>query len=243
MLPQSSDDHGVTDDGEPTSSWRLLEGEDLKRRVKRLGTLPPYEARAAHRAGRQCARSAHPARLRPSRHQCLTRLPPRTSRWSRSSKVLDFGIPKHPGGAPLDNRGPWEPRVDCLSTYSPISTPLRQRVDFRADLWALGGVAYFMLTRRVPFGGRDPAVAGRHAACSRRRPGAPVLPRAKVRRLMQQALAARSWAARFGLRRSSPDSLDDAVRGKSRPAHRPSAGDLGALATLCGETAGPTPLR
>lgn len=70
-------------------------------------------------------------------------------------KLLDFGLVKHLGAA----TGPSLTQSDALTGtplyISPEALSDPSHIDHRADIYALGGVGYFLLTGRPPFEGRS----------------------------------------------------------------------------------------
>ena len=125
-------------------AMRLIAGEDLKRLVIREGPLPPGRAvelvrRAAagldaiHRAG-YVHRDVKPANVLVDRDGHVY--------------VSDFGLARQV----LDSVGPTGPGrwVGTLDYVAPEQIR-GERVDARADVYALGGVLAFVLTGRVPY--------------------------------------------------------------------------------------------
>ena len=142
-------DFGQATDGRLFCAMELLEGETLERKLVREKRLPWREVidlgiaacdalSAAHAAG-IVHRDLKPANL------FLTR--------SGQLKILDFGIAK----AGLDEREV----LDGLEGMALVGTPeymapeqaRRERVDARADVYALGCVLYELLTGERPFRG------------------------------------------------------------------------------------------
>jgi eukaryotic-like serine/threonine-protein kinase len=226
-------DHGVTRGGAPYIVMELLGGEDIKRRVKRLGPLPPaFVARIIAQAAKALGR-AHRLGIvhRDVKPDNLFILDVEGEPFV---KVIDFGIAKHAGED-----------LSMTATGSLMGTPFymspeqllgAKHVDFRADLWALGVVAYFMLIGRVPFPGEtlgSVAVAVNAAVFtppSVVRAGLPP----SVDAWMQKALA-RDPAARFGSAKELAEALELAV-GEISCVANPSAGDLAAAAPWMGAT-------
>ncbi|XXR84566.1 serine/threonine-protein kinase [Sorangium sp. So ce406] len=206
-------DHGITDAGVPYILMELLEGEDLKRRITRLGPLSLHELA---RVVRQVARALGRAHQLGIVHRDIK--PDNIFLADAEGqaffvKVLDFGVAKQPVS-----------RDQAMtSTGSSFGTPMymspeqllsAKHVDFRADLWALGVVGYYALTGRAPFTGETLGAlsvavnAGVFTLPSAVRPGVPRGVDAWVARALQ-----RDPAARFGSVKEMASALDEAVLG------------------------------
>jgi eukaryotic-like serine/threonine-protein kinase len=226
-------DHGVTCGGAPYIVMELLDGEDLKRRVKRTGPLPPA---VVARIIAQIAKALGPAHRLGIVHRDVKpdNLFVLDVEGEPFVKVLDFGIAKHA-----------EEDLAMTATGSVVGTPFymspeqllgAKHVDFRADLWALGVVAYFLLVGRVPFPGEtlgSVAVAVQAAVFtlpSAARTGLPP----SIDAWMQKALA-RDPAARFGSAKELAEALELAVDERER-ALNPFAADLAAAEPCMGAT-------
>jgi len=143
-------DHGVTSDGLPYMVMELLDGEDLSSCIKREGPLPlDHVARIvsqtckalgkAHRLG-----IVH-RDIKPSNIFLLD-----TEGDDIFVKVLDFGIAK-PGGGESSDVTSTGMIVGTILYASPEQLLNAKSVDFRADLWSLGVVAYRAMAGKLPF--------------------------------------------------------------------------------------------
>ncbi|UQA57932.1 serine/threonine-protein kinase [Polyangium aurulentum] len=171
-------DHGISSDGTPYIVMELLEGEDLRTRLGRLGTISVEETAAiitqvargltkAHAAG-IVHRDIKPDNIFLTDHD-----------GELFVKLLDFGIAKHAAQ---------ESELGMTGTGAMVGTPhymspeqilSARRVDLRSDLWSLGVVAYRALTSQVPFQGETLGAVciaierGAFVPPSQRRPGLP----------------------------------------------------------------------
>ena len=147
-------DFGVTEDQTLYFVMELLEGMDLERLVRRKGPLPANRVihiviqvceslEEAHRAG-LVHRDIKPANIHLGRLG-LT--------WD-FVKVLDFGLVKSLA-APVDehSHATAAGHVPGTPAYLAPELALGEPIDGRADLYALGGVAYFLLTGCLVFEG------------------------------------------------------------------------------------------
>jgi len=141
-------DHGVCD-GTPYIAMELLEGEDLERRLLRLGRIDP---RAVANITIQVARALAKAHAAGVVHRDLK---PANIYLARDGddevvKVLDFGIAKRatPGMAGNTKTGTL---LGTLYYMSPEQARGLKAVDHRSDLWSLGVVVYECLTGQLPF--------------------------------------------------------------------------------------------
>jgi hypothetical protein len=149
-------DYGRTEEGSLYYAMELLDGADLDRVVKVDGKQPV--ARVVHVLLQACQAlaTAHKAGLvhrdiKPG-NLFLCR------DWGSADlvKVLDFGLVKEMQGAP---------DAKLTSDGAILGTPLYMApemwmkpsgVDGRADIYSLGAVAYYMLTGRPVFDGKNP---------------------------------------------------------------------------------------
>ena len=137
---------GETEDGQLFFAMPLYDGETLKARIARMGTLPIADGlaiavqiarglQAAHRAG-----IVH-RDLKPANAVLLP---------DGGLKILDFGIARV-GDVTLTTSPGTLGTVAYMAPEQVRGEPL----DGRADLWALGVVLYEMLTGRRPFEGQQ----------------------------------------------------------------------------------------
>jgi serine/threonine-protein kinase len=141
-------DHGITPEGVPYIAMELLQGESLQKHLKRVGRLSPADtARViaqtckalgkAHQVG-IVHRDIKPANI------FLT-----DEDGELFVKLLDFGVAKHTDGD-----------LSMTRTNEKVGTPFymcpeqlisAKHVDYRADIWSIGIVAYHSLVGQVPF--------------------------------------------------------------------------------------------
>ena len=148
-------DFGVTDDGTLYYVMELLDGMDLDTLVARFGPLPPE--RAIHFLLQVCA-SLDDAHRNGLIHRDIKPANIVVSRVSAAwdfVKVLDFGLVKLDSARQSDDR-------DRLTNDNVVSgTPgfiapevvLGSEADHRVDIYALGCVAYWLLTGKLVFEG------------------------------------------------------------------------------------------
>jgi eukaryotic-like serine/threonine-protein kinase len=155
-------DYGRTPDGRFYYAMELLEGKTLEELVTQSGPLPP--GRVIHILLQLCGalseahgiglihRDIKPANI----HVC-----------ARGGvfdvvKVLDFGLVrefKNPTGIEYSNVGAV---VGTPLYFSPEAILTPEQVDARADIYGLGGVAYFLLCGVPPFSGKTLVELGWH---------------------------------------------------------------------------------
>jgi serine/threonine-protein kinase len=141
-------DYGVTEDGLWYYVMELLEGENLRTHVERMGPVPA--ARAVHLIG-QAARALGEAHERGIVHRDIK--PENLFLTSLGGehdfvKVLDFGIAKVTDVDSTMTGTGW-----VLGTPAWLSPEAAQgkEVDVRSDVYALGAVLYFLLSGSPPF--------------------------------------------------------------------------------------------
>jgi serine/threonine-protein kinase len=170
-------DAGLVDGETPYLVMELLDGEDLGRRMSRVG---PCEVKDVVRWVGQAARGLAAVHTEGIVHRdikpqnlFLTEID-----GEETLKVLDFGIARSTA-ARFSSTTATTQVIGTPFYMSPEQLTSPKRVDARTDLWSLSVVAYEALTGRVPFDGQTVgalAVAmdrGRFEPPSRVRPDLP----------------------------------------------------------------------
>jgi hypothetical protein len=149
-------DFGVADDGTFYYIMELLDGLDLDLLVSRYGPLPA--SRAVHLLTQVCE-SLEEAHERGLIHRDVK---PANIYVCRSGlrrdfvKVLDFGLVAHRVPAmPSDLRLTLPEHVLGTPTFMAPEVAMGQELDGRSDLYALGCVAYWLVTGRPVFDGSN----------------------------------------------------------------------------------------
>ena len=144
-------DHGVSEQGLPYIVMELLRGEDLAKRIERLGTRPLVEVVSIIA---QVARAVGTAHAQGIVHRDIK--PENVFLIEQSGdlfvKLLDFGIAKNAQDL-LSTRTSTGIMIGTPHFMSPEQLLSSKGVDFRSDLWSVAVVAYVALTGRLPFEG------------------------------------------------------------------------------------------
>jgi eukaryotic-like serine/threonine-protein kinase len=138
-------DYGVTQDGTFYYVMELLDGFDLQTLVEKFGKQPPE--RVAYLITQACD-SLHEAHEHHLVHRDLKPANIFTCRYGGELdfvKVLDFGLvmDRRPTEEELDDPG----LIGTPAIMAPEMVRFNAPVDQRADIYALGCVAYWLLTR------------------------------------------------------------------------------------------------
>jgi serine/threonine-protein kinase len=160
---------GKDPDGRPWIAFELLSGEGLDERLRREQYLSFADVapivddalrglEAAHRAG-VIHRDIKPANLFIEKRR-LTAREIAADEAEERTRILDFGVSKV--RAPKGARQKSEPSLTAYDAtlgsfayMAPEQVRGSARVDERADLYALGAVAFRALTGRLPFEGQN----------------------------------------------------------------------------------------
>ncbi|MEO8905595.1 MAG: serine/threonine-protein kinase [Polyangiaceae bacterium] len=143
-------DVNTSADGRPYIVAELLEGEELGKYLERLGRLPAEEAVHIVRQVCRALGAAHAAGIvhRDVKPENVFLAGP-----SATVKVLDFGISKV---AEFSDGLTKTGTVMGTPDYMAPEQARGDRVDARADIYAVGAILYRALTGRKPFEGSDP---------------------------------------------------------------------------------------
>jgi len=146
-------DYGRTPDGIFYYAMELLEGTNLDSLVARVG--PPSEARAVYLLKQACGSlaEAHAAGLVHRDVKPANLFLTRRGGMADFVKVLDFGLVKAAGGADEAHLTAANAVTGTPLYLSPEAVNEPDRLDARADVYALGAVAYYLLTGTPVFNG------------------------------------------------------------------------------------------
>jgi serine/threonine protein kinase len=144
-------DFGVTEDQTLYFVMELLEGMDLESMVKKYGPMPP--ARVIHIL-RQACESLAEAHARGLVHRDIKPANIHVGHVGILDdfvKVLDFGLVKSVSASSEVSLGTAVGRTPGTPAYMAPEMALGETVDGRADIYALGCVAYYLLTGKLVF--------------------------------------------------------------------------------------------
>jgi serine/threonine-protein kinase len=142
-------DHGVCE-GTPYIAMELLDGEDLGKRLHRVGRLPPRDAFAVVSQVCRALTKAHGLGivhrdLKPD-NIFLVRDDDR-----EIAKVLDFGIAKRDHNALGGSSTKTGAMLGTPYYMSPEQAQGTRSIDARSDLWSLAVIVYQCVTGALPF--------------------------------------------------------------------------------------------
>ena len=146
-------DFGVTGDGTFYYVMELLNGLDLQTLVARYGPLPPARTIFLLQQACESLAEAHDRGLihrdiKPANIQVC-----RMGHYADWVKVLDFGLVKVQGGGEQETGLTAPNMMTGTPAYLSPESAMGEPVDRRTDIYALGCVAYWMLTGRYVFTG------------------------------------------------------------------------------------------
>lgn len=149
-------DVNVTPDGQPYIVAELLQGEELGEYLERARKLPVPEAVRVVRQICKALGAAHETGVvhRDVKPENVFLTGDVSKLETASVKVIDFGISKvaQAGGEALTKTGV----VMGTPDYMAPEQARGERVDARADVYAVGAILYRALTGKKPFEGLDP---------------------------------------------------------------------------------------
>ena len=162
-------DMGTLETGQPFIVMELLEGEDLEKRLARLGRIDVREAVDCVLQALEAIAQAHAAGIVHRDLKPANLFVTVTPDGSEIVKVLDFGIAKLTDARPVDREGKRSGAITgehavlgSPSYMSPEQLRDSGKIDQRADLWALGTILYELVTGAPAFDG--PSLADIFAA-------------------------------------------------------------------------------
>ncbi len=166
-------DFGVTRQGVFYYVMELLRGIDLETLVKRHGPLPP--SRVVHILLQVCDSlgEAHGAQMVHRDIKPANIFVVKSGQQVDFVKVLDFGLVKLTGweeGVDQSARASTEGKVIGTPAYLAPELTVGGTVDGRTDLYALGCVAYYLLTGRLVFASTSPITMAVAHATERPKP-------------------------------------------------------------------------
>ena len=146
----------VSEDSAPYLVMELLQGEEISKRIKRLGRLSAQDAVLYLHQAALALDKTHRSRivhrdLKPGNIFVVAE--PAIGRGERA-KVLDFGIAKrarHTAQFPLAS----DEVIGTPAYMSPEQCSPGHVVDARSDIYAVGAMLYKLVTGNPPFRGRD----------------------------------------------------------------------------------------
>jgi serine/threonine-protein kinase len=158
--------------GRPYYVMELLEGRDLRTVLEEHGRLSPALALELLEPICRAVQAAHDAGI-VHRDIKASNVFIAERNGERVIKLLDFGIAKSMGGDAA-GQGLTEPGARLGTAHNMAPEQVRgDKVDARADIYALGVVIYQLLTGQYPFQGSDPRqVALLHLTAPAPRPSA-----------------------------------------------------------------------
>jgi formylglycine-generating enzyme required for sulfatase activity/tRNA A-37 threonylcarbamoyl transferase component Bud32 len=221
--------------GTPWLAMELLSGEDLATAVQRLGPFPKERMLAVLGDICHALAAAHASGIvhRDLKPENVFIAEEKRSRRGETAKVLDFGIAKVIADARSENTG----TVGSPLWMAPEQTERNAIITPATDVWAIGLIAFYMLTGRVYFRTADAEEKSLHAFL--RELILDDLPSASARAKEVGATLPEGFEAWFG----------KCVTREPRDRHADARAAIMALRTALGEppestfTTGPVPVR
>jgi eukaryotic-like serine/threonine-protein kinase len=165
-------DFGATADGGFYYVMERLRGMDLQRMIERHGPMPAERATFLLKQACRSLAEAHAIGLVHRDIKPANLFVCRLGRQYDFLKVLDFGVVAQPAGEAALVTAMGEV-VGTPAFLAPELAGGDRQFDGRADIYALGCVAFWLLTARLPFAASDPlALLLHHARTPPERPSA-----------------------------------------------------------------------
>jgi serine/threonine-protein kinase len=205
-------DHGLTDNGTPFIVMEHLEGHDLGDEIEKEGPIDPAKVVAIVTQVAKALSKVHAAGLlhrdiKPDNIFLVA------GEEDVFAKLLDFGIAKSStpdqGDGSLDGETKTGQIVGTPYYMSPEQVTAQKTIDHRADLWALGVVAYEAMTGTRPYDG--PSFGALAVKIATGSPPQPTLVNGALPRAVDDWFA-KACAREPGDRFSSAKELAEALR-------------------------------
>jgi serine/threonine-protein kinase len=192
----------------PFISMELVQGSDLKHRLRNEGALPPGQALALSIQVAEGLHAVHEAGIVHRDLKCANLMVDARGR----VRLMDFGIAKREGESAITTGQ----MVLGTPDYMSPEQAQAKRVTFRSDVYSLGVVIFELFTGRLPFSAATPlGVALKHV----QEPPPledPLIPPG-VRRVLEVALA-KSPSARYASARAVASALAETQTLAAAPA-------------------------
>jgi eukaryotic-like serine/threonine-protein kinase len=149
-------EHGISGSGMPYLVTERIIGKDLRERLKREGPMPPHEvARLICHLAKGLGKAHQLGLVHRNVKPSNVMLAEGGEDGGFCAKLLDLGLSKHAGESGPSQSPSGSLLLDASSFMSPEQLFGVRDVDFRADLWSLAVIAYYALTGKPPFDGKN----------------------------------------------------------------------------------------
>jgi serine/threonine protein kinase/parvulin-like peptidyl-prolyl isomerase len=158
-------DVGWHTDGSAYFAMKLLDGDSLAKRIRASGPMPIPTAATICRQVAAALAAAHKAGIvhRDLKPDNVVLVPDEETAIGERAIVLDFGIAKLAGDAPLSHKTRTGMLMGTPVYMSPEQCRGAGEVDHRTDIYALGCILFELLAGRPPFEGEGAGeILGKH---------------------------------------------------------------------------------